>query len=61
MKQQTYRQTWEDKGRKDADKGIFCLPHPVEDDIDDKKDNQAYVEGFARRKLELGDKFEWRC
>lgn len=51
---------YESDGAKDATKGEFLLPHPGSTDPQDESENAAYERGFKRKRLELGDKFQWK-
>lgn len=52
---------FEQEGRDDADKGVYNLPYPVDDNDPSNDDiNHAYAKGFHARRNELGpEKFKW--
>jgi coenzyme F420-reducing hydrogenase beta subunit len=58
---------WEDlleerrkDGAIDAEAGTVYFPHSQEsEDPQDMDENEAYSEGWRKRREELGDKFEW--
>jgi len=45
-------------GASDADYGVFDLPY-FQDDPEGEEYNHAYIEGFRKRRKELGEKFKW--
>lgn len=46
-------------GSSDADKGMFEPPYPWSGDPEEEAYNNAYKEGFDRRRKELGENFKW--
>ncbi len=46
-------------GAKDAEKGMADLPYPHTEDPQDQDCNEAYRQGFNRKRKEMGDKFRW--
>ena len=56
-------------GATDAEAGTFYPPypkiaisawlHPTNTDPQDEAENRAYIDGFMKKREELGDKFKW--
>jgi hypothetical protein len=53
-------QEYEDRGRKDAEQGVFNSPYIPAEDPTEEDCNDAYLKGFRQRRIELGVNFQWR-
>jgi hypothetical protein len=49
-----------EKGRADADAGVYDPPYPTDSDPQDEAENSAYRLGWGERRLELGEAFRWQ-